>query len=171
VSQVKVERGDTVLEARGVTKRFPGVIANDQIDFEIKAGEIHAILGENGAGKTTLMKILFGEYQPDEGAIYIAGKAVKFRSCLDAIDLGIGMVHQHRKLVPAHSVIENIILGHPRAGKILNLNRAKDEINELCCQLGLQPKYRSGDESSNGNPEKAPAFSSMMKPLADDDED
>ena len=137
MSQAKVERGDTVLEARGITKRFPGVVANDHIDFEIKAGEIHAILGENGAGKTTLMKILFGEYQPDEGEIYIAGKPVNFRSCLDAIDLGIGMVHQHRKLVPAHSVIENIILGHPRAGKILNVNRAEREIKELCQKYGF----------------------------------
>jgi simple sugar transport system ATP-binding protein len=137
VSQAKVERGDTVLEARGITKRFPGVVANDHIDFEIKAGEIHAILGENGAGKTTLMKILFGEYQPDEGEIFIAGKPVNFRSCLDAIDLGIGMVHQHRKLVPAHSVIENIILGHPRAGKILNVNRAEREIKELCQKYGF----------------------------------
>lgn len=137
MSQVKVERGDTVLEARGITKRFPGVVANDHIDFEIKAGEIHAILGENGAGKTTLMKILFGEYQPDEGEIYIAGKPVNFRSCLDAIDRGIGMVHQHRKLVPAHSVIENIILGHPRAGKILNIKRAENEINELCQKYGF----------------------------------
>jgi simple sugar transport system ATP-binding protein len=137
VSQAKFKRGDTVLEARGITKRFPGVIANDQIDFEIKAGEIHAILGENGAGKTTLMKILFGEYQPDEGEIYIAGEPVNFRSCLDAIDLGIGMVHQHRKLVPAHSVIENIILGHPRVGKILNISRAEDEINELCDKYGF----------------------------------
>ena len=133
----EIKRGDTVLEAKGITKRFPGVIANDQIDFEIKAGEIHAILGENGAGKTTLMKILFGEYQPDEGAIYIAGEPVRFRSCLDAIDLGIGMVHQHRKLVPAHSVIENIILGHPRAGKILNISRTEAEINELCDKYGF----------------------------------
>jgi simple sugar transport system ATP-binding protein len=140
VSKVVIEeikRGHTVLEARGITKRFPGVVANDKIDFEIKAGEIHAILGENGAGKTTLMKILFGEYQPDEGEIHIAGKPVKFRSCLDAIDLGIGMVHQHRKLVPAHSVIENIILGHPRAGKILNMNRAEDEIIQLCNKYGF----------------------------------
>ncbi len=133
----EIKRGDTALEARGITKRFPGVVANDSIDFEIKAGEIHAILGENGAGKTTLMKILFGEYQPDEGEIYIAGEPVRFRSCLDAIDLGIGMVHQHRKLVPAHSVIENILLGHPRAGKIMNLGRAEAEINELCQKYGF----------------------------------
>ena len=120
-----IEHGETILEARGITKRFPGVVANDQIDFEIKAGEIHAILGENGAGKTTLMKILFGQYQPDEGEIFFGGKQVKFRSPLDAINLGIGMVHQHRKLVPAHTVIENIILGHPRAGKVINAARVK----------------------------------------------
>ena len=132
-----IKRGETVLEARGITKRFPGVVANDQINFEIKAGEIHAVLGENGAGKTTLMNILFGLYQPDEGEIFIGGKSVKFRSPLDAIDMGIGMVHQHRKLIPAHTVIENIILGHPSAGKILNINRAGDEINELCERYGF----------------------------------
>jgi simple sugar transport system ATP-binding protein len=133
-----INRGDTVLEASGITKRFPGVIANNGIDFEIKAGEIHAILGENGAGKTTLMKILFGEYQPDDGEIYIAGQQVRFNSPLDAIEMGIGMVHQHRKLVSAHSVIENIILGHPRAGTVLDLNRTGREINELCEKYGFK---------------------------------
>jgi ABC-type uncharacterized transport system ATPase subunit len=133
-----IKRGETVLEARGITKRFPVVVANDHIDFEIKAGEIHAILGENGAGKTTLMNILFGLLQPDEGEIYIGGERVRFRSPLDAIDLGIGMVHQHRKLVSAHTVIENIILGHPRAGKILNLKRAGEEIGELCDKYGFK---------------------------------
>ncbi len=127
-----IQRGETVIAAKGITKRFPGVVANDRIDFEIKAGEIHAVLGENGAGKSTLMKILFGQYQPDEGELFIAGKPVKFRSPLDAIGMGIGMVHQNRKLVSAHSVIENIILGHPHAGTILNLKRAEDEIEELC---------------------------------------
>jgi ABC-type uncharacterized transport system ATPase subunit len=136
-------RGDTVLEARGITKRFPGVVANDHIDFAIKAGEIHAILGENGAGKTTLMNILFGLLQPDEGEIYIGGERVRFRSPLDAIDLGIGMVHQHRKLVSAHTVIENIILGHPRAGRILNLKRAETEIKELCERYGFQVDLRA----------------------------
>jgi ABC-type uncharacterized transport system ATPase subunit len=132
-----VKRGDTVLEARGITKRFPGVLANDRVDFEIKAGEIHAILGENGAGKTTLMNILFGLYQPDEGEIYLYGKKVNFRSPLDAIDQGIGMVHQNRKLIPAHTVIENIILGHPKAGTILNLKRTGEEIAELCAKYGF----------------------------------
>lgn len=132
-----INRGDTVLEAKGITKRFPGVLANDKIDFEIKAGEIHAVLGENGAGKTTLMKILFGQYQADEGEIYLGGKLVKFKSPLDAIDQGIGMVHQHRKLVPAHTVFENIMLGHPRAGKILNQKRGTREIDELCDKYGF----------------------------------
>lgn len=104
-----IKRGETVLEARAITKRFPGVVANDQINFEIKAGEIHAILGENGAGKTTLMNILFGLLQPDEGEIYIRGERVKFKSPLDAINLGIGMVHQHRKLVSAHSDRKSVV--------------------------------------------------------------
>ena len=133
-----VKRGDTVLEARSITKRFPGVIANDQIDFEIKAGEIHAILGENGAGKTTLMNILFGLHKPDEGELYLYGHKVNFKSPLDAIDQGIGMVHQNRKLIPAHTVIENIILGHPRAGTILNLKKAGNEITELCDRYGFK---------------------------------
>jgi ABC-type uncharacterized transport system ATPase subunit len=135
---IDIKRGDTVLEARGITKRYPGLVANDCINFEIKAGEIHAILGENGAGKTTLMKILFGMVQPDEGEIYVFGRKVHFKSPLDAIDLGIGMVHQNRKLIPAHSVIENIILGHPSAGNILNLKRAGEEITELCDRYGYK---------------------------------
>src|SRR3990172_955733 len=133
-----IKRGETVLEARGITKRFPGVVANERIDFEIKAGEIHAILGENGAGKTTLMNILFGLHQPDEGELYLFGRKVNFRSPLDAIHQGIGMVHQNRKLIPAHTVIENIILGHPRAGMILNLKKAEEELTELCDRYGFK---------------------------------
>jgi len=138
-----VKRGEIVLEARGITKWFPGVVANDHIDFEIKAGEIHALLGENGAGKTTLMSILFGLLQPDEGEIHIGGKRVKFRSPEDAIALGIGMVHQNRKLVSAHTVIENIILGHPRAGTILNLKRAEEEIKALAERYGFHLDLRA----------------------------
>lgn len=128
----ETKHGDVVLAARGITKRYPGLTANDHIDFEIKAGEIHAILGENGAGKTTLMSILFGLVQPDEGEIHAFGKKVRFRSPLDAIDLGIGMVHQSRKLVSAHSVLENILLGHPKAGTILDMKRAAEEVSQLC---------------------------------------
>lgn len=129
--------GETVLAARGITKRFPGVVANDKIDFEIKTGEIHAILGENGAGKSTLMKILFGQYAPDEGEIYLYGKPVRFKSPLDAIERGIGMVYQHRKLVPAHTVIENIILGHPAAGRVLNLKKVSQEVEDLSEHYGF----------------------------------
>ncbi len=138
-----MQRGDTVLETRGITKRFPGVVANDRIDFEIKAGEIHAILGENGAGKTTLMNILFGLLKPDEGEIYVGDKRIDFKSPLDAIDLGIGMVHQNRKLVSAHTVIENIILGHPRAGTILDLKGTGEEITELCDRYGFKIDLRA----------------------------
>ena len=137
------ERGATILELRGITKRFPGVVANDQIDFEMRAGEIHAILGENGAGKTTLMKILYGIMQPDEGDIYVRGQRVKFHSPLNAIELGIGMVHQNRKLVNAHTVTENIILGHPNAGRVLNLRRAEQEIDELCRRYGFKIDLRA----------------------------
>jgi simple sugar transport system ATP-binding protein len=138
-----IKRGETVLEARGITKRFPGVLANDCINFEIKAGEIHAILGENGAGKTTLMNILFGLLQPEDGEIYVAGKKVKFRSPLDAINLSIGMVHQHRKLVSAHTAIENIILGHPKAGNLLNLKGAEDDVQKLCERYGFKIDLRA----------------------------
>lgn len=138
-----IKRGETVLEMKGITKRFPGVLANDHIDFDIKAGEVHALLGENGAGKTTLMNILYGVLQPDEGEIYIQGKKVRISSPLDSISLGIGMVHQHRKLVLAHTVLENIILGHPRAGKVLDMKRAEEELKELCKKYGFKIDLRA----------------------------
>jgi len=99
---------------RGITKRFPGVLANDAVDFEAAAGEVHALLGENGAGKSTLSNILTGLYQPDEGEIWIYGERVHFNSPSDAIDAGIGMVHQHFRLVPPFTVAENIVLGEHR---------------------------------------------------------
>ncbi|MEM3544996.1 MAG: ABC transporter ATP-binding protein [Nitrososphaerota archaeon] len=121
------------MEVRGITKRFPGgVVALDHVDLEIRPGEIHAVLGENGAGKTTLMNILFGVLQPDEGEIYINGRRVRFRSPLDAMNMGIGMVHQIRKLIPAHTVLENIILGHPKTESIINLKKAREEVKALC---------------------------------------
>ncbi len=138
-----VRPGEVILEARGITKRFPGVVANDHIDFEIRAGEIHAILGENGAGKTTLMNILFGLLQPDEGEIYLRGRRVQFRSPLDAIQMGIGMVHQHRKLIPAHTVIENILLGHPQAGSVLNLKQAEEKVAALAERYGFKVDLRA----------------------------
>lgn len=132
-----IPNGEPVISIRGVTKHFPGVVANEDIDLEIWSGEVHAILGENGAGKTTLMKILFGMLQPDEGEIFIHGKRVILHSPLDAIELGIGMVHQHRKLVNAHSALENIVLGHPKARGVLNLKSAEREVQQLCESYGL----------------------------------
>ncbi len=109
---LREENGEEpVVEMKGIVKTFPGVVANDHIDFEVGAGEIHALLGENGAGKTTLMNILFGIYQPDEGEIYVGGKRVEIRSPRDAMRLGIGMVHQHFMLVEKHTVAENVALG------------------------------------------------------------
>src|SRR5262245_17560791 len=96
---------------QGITKRFPGVLANDAVDFEPAAGEVHARRGENGAGKSTHSNILTGLYRPDEGAISIYGEPVQFDSPSDAIDAGIGMVHQHFRLVSPFTVAENIILG------------------------------------------------------------
>ncbi len=99
------------LEMRGITKRFPGVTANEHVDFQLAQGEIHALLGENGAGKTTLMHILYGLSRPDEGDIVVHGAPVHLTSPRDAMACGIGMVHQHFMLVPALTVTENIILG------------------------------------------------------------
>src|SRR5512136_486219 len=101
----------TILELRGITKSFPGVLANDHIDLTLNDGEILSILGENGAGKTTLMNILYGLYTPDEGEIFIRGSKVNIRNPRDAIDLGIGMVHQHFMLIPVFTVTENVMLG------------------------------------------------------------
>ena len=99
------------LQATGITKRFPGVLANDHVDFDLQLGEIHGLLSENGAGKTTLMNILYGLYQQDEGTIYLNAQPITITSPHDAIAHGIGMVHQHFMLVPLLTVIENIILG------------------------------------------------------------
>src|ERR671929_1785997 len=99
-----------LLELKGITKRFPGVVANDHVDFELAKGEVHALLGENGAGKSTLMNILYGLYHPDEGEIRIRGERVSFASPKDAIEHGIGMVHQHFMLIPVMTVAENIVL-------------------------------------------------------------
>src|ERR1700694_1905345 len=96
---------------RGITKRFPGVVADDHVDFDLRRGEVHALLGENGAGKSTLMNILYGLYKADEGEVLIKGKPVVLASTKDAIERGIGMVHQHFLLIPFMTVAENIVLG------------------------------------------------------------
>jgi len=126
------------LEVRHITKRFPGVLANDHISFTLNKGEIHALLGENGAGKSTLMNIIYGLYQQDEGEILINGKQVEINNPNDAIALGIGMVHQHFMLVPTLTVTENIILGNETTRAFsLDRRRAAKQIRELSEQYGL----------------------------------
>ncbi|UHA75285.1 ABC transporter ATP-binding protein [Paenibacillus sp. 481] len=139
------EQQQTVLELKGLTKRFPGIIANDHIDLELRKGEILALLGENGAGKSTLMNMVFGLYQPSEGEIWVNGKSVKMDTPSTAIELGIGMVHQHFKLVPPFTVTENIILGmETKRGLQLDQKSAAKRIQELSdlYKLNLQPHSR-----------------------------
>jgi ABC-type uncharacterized transport system ATPase subunit len=126
------------LEMRDITKQFGPVLANDHIALEVKAGEIHSILGENGAGKTTLMNILYGLYQADEGDILLDGKKVQIRSPRDSINLRIGMVHQHFLLVAPFTITENVILGLPASfGSFLNMREAKRRISQLSNEYGL----------------------------------
>jgi ABC-type uncharacterized transport system ATPase subunit len=122
---------EIVVEMRGITKRFPGVLANDKVDFDLRRGEIHALLGENGAGKSTLMSVLAGLYHPEAGSIVVNGKPVSFASPRAAIQAGIGMIHQHFMLVQSQTVTENILLGlnHPRFR--MNLSIFDKEIAEL----------------------------------------
>ncbi len=128
-----------ILELRGITKRFPGVLANDHITLTLNQGEIHALLGENGAGKTTLMNILYGLYQPDEGEIYVRGQQVKVSSPIDAIRAGIGMVHQHFMLIPVFTVTENVMLGEEplKPGGILDRASVSKMIEEISAQYSL----------------------------------
>ncbi len=125
------------VEMRGITKRFPGVLANDRIDFQVRKGEIHALLGENGAGKSTLMNILSGLYRPDEGEIAIHGRVVEFHSPRDAIRHGVGMVHQHFMLTPSQSVAENVFLGAREIGFVLNPHRMAAEVRRIAEQYRL----------------------------------
>jgi simple sugar transport system ATP-binding protein len=129
----------TVLEMRHITKRFPGIVANDDVSLDLREGEVHALLGENGAGKSTLMNILYGLYHPDEGEILIGGKPVRLGTPSAAIDAGVGMVHQHFMLIPVMTVAENIVLAEEptHAGVLLDLGSANERVREISARFGL----------------------------------
>ena len=127
------------IEMLHITKRFPGIIANDDITLQLKKGEIHALLGENGAGKSTLMSVLFGLYKPEEGQIKKDGEVVQINDPNDANRLGIGMVHQHFKLVECFSVLDNIMLGvEPNKAGFLQKAEAREKVLALSEKYGLQ---------------------------------
>jgi general nucleoside transport system ATP-binding protein len=128
-----------VLELRGITKRFPGIVANDRVDFDLLRGEVHALLGENGAGKSTLVNVLYGLYHPDEGEIHVKGRRIRLGSPKEAIEQGIGMVHQHFMLIPVMSVAENVVLAsEPTHGRLfLDYAEAAKRVEALSKQFGL----------------------------------
>jgi general nucleoside transport system ATP-binding protein len=130
-------------EMHGIIKRFPGVLANDHVDFSCSPGEVHALLGENGAGKSTLMNVLAGLYRPEAGEIFVGGRRATFRSPQDAIANGIGMVHQHFMLVPSHSVTENMVLGLDKPRFFLNLSSVEEQVAALGEQYGLPVNPRA----------------------------
>src|SRR2546423_855834 len=125
------------VEAHGIVKAFPGVLANDHVDFDLRRGEVHALLGENGAGKSTLMNILAGLYRPDSGEVRVEGVPVAFGSPRDAIAAGLGMVHQHFTLVPSQTVTENILLGLDRPRFLLRDRRSEAEAGALADRFGM----------------------------------
>jgi ABC-type uncharacterized transport system ATPase subunit len=154
-----------LLELRGITKQFPGVLANDHVDFDLRKGEVHALLGENGAGKSTLMNILYGLYHPDEGEIRLNGKPVRIGSPRDAIDLGIGMVHQHFMLIPVMTVAENIVLAtEPTKGPFLDLATAEERVRDLSTRFGLavRPEARI-DRISVGMQQRAEILKALYR--------
>jgi simple sugar transport system ATP-binding protein len=132
-----------IVEMKGIVKRFPGVLANDHVDFELRPGEIHALLGENGAGKSTLMNVLAGLYKQDAGIIKVNGKALEFSSPRDAINAGIGMVHQHFMLVPSQTVTENILLGLDEPPFRMRLNEYDKKVADLGDTFGLKVDPRA----------------------------
>ena len=132
------------LEMKGIVKRFPGVLANDQVDFDVRAGEVHALLGENGAGKSTLMKVLYGMYEADEGTIWLNGERVEINSPTDAIELGIGMIHQHFMLVESLTVAENVALGLPSS-------RGRSDARQAACPSSLTRTSSSYSPAGTGS--------------------
>jgi general nucleoside transport system ATP-binding protein len=143
-----MSENNIVLEAKGITKQFPGVLANDEVNFDLRKGEIHGLLGENGAGKSTLMNLLYGLYHPDKGDVIVKGDPARINNPNDAIALGIGMVHQHFMLIPVFTVAENVMLGDETTKRgSLDSNTVAAKINEISSQYGLEvnPNALVGD--------------------------
>ena len=161
-----MEDATSVLELRGITKRFPGVLANDAVDLDLLHGEIHALLGENGAGKSTLMNILYGLYRPDEGEILLGGRRVSFSSAKEAIEAGIGMVHQHFMLIPVMTVSENIVLGHEpvRNGVFLDERAARRRVEEVArtFKFAVDPDARV-DEITVGQQQRVEIMKALYR--------
>lgn len=159
------EKGSIILEMRNITKRFPKVMANDHISFNLRVGEIHSILGENGAGKTTLMNILCGLYQKDAGEIFVDGRLISLRSPRDALDLGIGMVHQFSTLVSGLSVMENILLGSASSrGFFLEKRRTERKIRRLMNKFSLEVDLKTNsDQLSMGEKQKVELLRALYR--------
>src|SRR5438309_3291552 len=151
---------------RDIRKEFPGVVANDRVSFDVRRGEVHALLGENGAGKSTLMNILYGLYRPDAGEIVLNGKPVSFASARDAINAGIGMVHQHFMLIPVMTVAENIVLGQEpvREGLLLDEGAAERRVLELAgtFKFHVDPHVRI-DEISVGQQQRVEIMKALYR--------
>ena len=155
-------QSEYIIEMLNIRKEFPGIVANDNITLQLRRGEIHALLGENGAGKSTLMSVLFGLYTPEEGEIRINGQPVKIKNPNDANALGIGMVHQHFKLVECFTVLDNIILGVEPVDKLtfLQKKQAREKIivkkmGAACGSRCPDFRYHGGHAAAHGNSENA----------------
>src|SRR5437763_7204992 len=161
-----MEDATPVLELRGITKQFPGVLANDAIDLDLARGEIHALLGENGAGKSTLMNILFGLYKPDEGEILLEGRRVSCSTAKEAIAAGSGMVHQHFMLIPVMTVAENTVLGHEpvRAGVVLDERVARRRVEDVArtFKFAVNPDARV-DEITVGQQQRVEIMKALYR--------
>jgi len=136
MSQEEIQ--EVILKVEKLSKSFPGVLANDKVSFDVRKGEIHCLLGENGAGKSTLAECLYGTYHPDSGKIFFQGEEIHLNSHLDAIKLGIGMVHQHFQLVAPMTVMENIVAGTDHKGIGINIGPATEKVLKICENYGIE---------------------------------
>ncbi len=153
-----------ILQMKDITKRFPGVVANDNVNLAVKQGEVHGILGENGAGKSTLMNVLCGLYRPSSGQILFEGAPVHFTSAKDAQAHGIGMVHQHFMLVPSFTVVENCLIGYREDGVLINTKKAAKRIEELASQYNLCiDPYKKVEDLAVGEQQRVEIIKALLR--------